>query len=220
MIAEKLVDGFTMGDLILDYTFCNSEEDAMARTKEFDPEVAVQAAVGVFWRDGYERASLDELMKAMGIARQSLYDTFGDKRKLYLRALKRYRDDQLAATKKIFAEGRPVKKCFRELLVGLSESTKDKLLLGCLLVSANIERAQGDEEVAELLEGNQKAVEMIYRDALERAQKAGELGKKKDAAALARFFVATVQGMHAMGRVVPKHKPLAAVAAIALEALD
>ncbi len=192
----------------------------MARTKEFDPEVAVQAAVGVFWQQGYERASLDELMGAMGIARQSLYDTFGDKRKLYLRALRRYRDDKLEVTKKMFAEGRPVKKCFRELLDGFAKESKEELSRGCLLLNANIERAQGDEEVAELLEGNQKAVEMIYREALERAQKAGELGKKKDPAALARFYVATVQGMHAMGRVVPKHKPLAAVAAIALEALE
>jgi TetR/AcrR family transcriptional regulator, transcriptional repressor for nem operon len=51
----------------------------MARTKEFDPDKALAAAVNVFWRSGYEQTSLDALMKGMGVARQSLYDTFGDK---------------------------------------------------------------------------------------------------------------------------------------------
>ena len=64
----------------------------MARTKEFNPEKSLDAAVEVFWESGYERASLDALMDKMGVARQSLYDTFGDKRALYLKALERYRD--------------------------------------------------------------------------------------------------------------------------------
>ena len=61
----------------------------MARTKEFNPEKSLDAAVEVFWEQGYEHTSLDALMDKMGIARQSLYDTFGDKRALYLKALER-----------------------------------------------------------------------------------------------------------------------------------
>ena len=55
----------------------------MARPKEFDPRTALSAAVQVFWRNGYEKTSLDDLMAAMQVGRQSLYDTFGDKRELY-----------------------------------------------------------------------------------------------------------------------------------------
>ena len=51
----------------------------MARSKEFDEEHALASAMGLFWRQGYENTSLEDLMKEMGIARQSLYDTFGDK---------------------------------------------------------------------------------------------------------------------------------------------
>ena len=69
----------------------------MARPKEFEPEQALDAAMNVFWRLGYEHTSLDALMQEMGIARQSLYDTFGDKRALYLRALAHYRDGNHAA---------------------------------------------------------------------------------------------------------------------------
>jgi TetR/AcrR family transcriptional repressor of nem operon len=191
----------------------------MARTKEFDPEKAVQKAVEVFWRLGYNLTSLDDLMKAMGIARQSLYDTFGDKRSLYIRALKRYRDDTLAATSAHFTDGKSVKAGFRALLLGLSQESKPQLERGCLLLSASLEREPGDEEIADLLLANQKSVEAIFREAIERAQQSGEISRKKDAASLARFFVATIHGMRAMARLNPKRKPLEAVAETALTVL-
>jgi TetR/AcrR family transcriptional regulator, transcriptional repressor for nem operon len=59
----------------------------MARPKELDPERALAKAMSVFWRLGYENTSMDVLMREMGIAKQSLYDTFGDKRALYMEAL-------------------------------------------------------------------------------------------------------------------------------------
>jgi TetR/AcrR family transcriptional repressor of nem operon len=64
----------------------------MARTKEFDKERALASAMDVFWRSGYENTSMEDLMGEMGIAKQSLYDTFGDKRALYLKAMAFYRN--------------------------------------------------------------------------------------------------------------------------------
>ena len=57
--------------------------------------------MNVFWRFGYEHTSLDVLMREMGIARQSLYDTFGDKRALYLQALTQYRDNDHARLRRL-----------------------------------------------------------------------------------------------------------------------
>ena len=59
-------------------------------SKQFDTEVALSKAMDVFWEHGYEAASLSQLLKQMGIGKKSLYDTFGDKRQLYLRAMDRY----------------------------------------------------------------------------------------------------------------------------------
>jgi TetR/AcrR family transcriptional repressor of nem operon len=71
----------------------------MARTKEFDPDKALQSAVNVFWRFGYEHTSLETLMREMGISKQSLYDTFGDKRSIYFRAMRNRIGDYAASSK-------------------------------------------------------------------------------------------------------------------------
>src|SRR5260370_39772383 len=62
----------------------------MARPKAFDRDTAVQHAMSVFWEQGYEVTSTDDLLRAMGIGRQSMYNTFGDKQRLYIEALQRY----------------------------------------------------------------------------------------------------------------------------------
>ena len=67
----------------------------MARPKEFERDAALSEAVGVFAHHGYEGSSTDVLLDAMGISRQSMYDTFGDKRRLYLEALQRYTADSI-----------------------------------------------------------------------------------------------------------------------------
>jgi TetR/AcrR family transcriptional repressor of nem operon len=192
----------------------------MSRPKAFEPELALDCAVDAFWRSGYEKTSLDALMRETGVARQSLYDTFGDKRALYLASLARYRDSSHAALRRILTPGRPVREGFAEILLGLCGESKASLERGCLLLSANLERAHEDREVAALLRANQAAIETIFADALRRAQAAGELPADMECGALARFFVATLQGMRAMARVRPDRAALEQVARIALRALD
>ncbi|HTJ31383.1 MAG TPA: TetR/AcrR family transcriptional regulator [Acidobacteriaceae bacterium] len=191
----------------------------MARTKEFDPEKALLQAVDLFWTRGYARASLDDLMQAMGIARQSLYDTFGDKRQLYLRALALYRDQKLAAIRAHFPESKSVREGFRDLFFSIASENKSQLHRGCLLLSASLERGPEDEEIAEILREHQKSVEAAFREAIERAQKSNEISRKKDAADLARFFSATIEGMRILARTQPKRKLLESIADTALTVL-
>src|SRR5580698_1866924 len=112
----------------------------MARTKEFDPDTALEIAVAVFWRLGYEHTSLDTLMREMGISKQSLYDTFGDKRSLYFRAMAHYRDETNARLRDVFDRHKSVKKGFAELLLGMSRESKADQERGCLLLNANLSR--------------------------------------------------------------------------------
>jgi TetR/AcrR family transcriptional regulator, transcriptional repressor for nem operon len=192
----------------------------MARAKEFDPERALVKAMRVFWRLGYENASTETLMKEMGIAKQSLYDTFGDKRALYLKALAYYRDQTNSGMRRMFEATASVKEGFAKLLFSLASETREQHARGCLLLSANLQRDTSDAVIAEFLQDNQERVEAIFVDALRRAQRQGELSRKRDPVALGRFFVATIQGMRAIARIKSDRKALEQVVRIALAALD
>ena len=188
----------------------------MARFKEFDPESALAKAMHLFWRQGYENTSLDELLKAMGIAKQSLYDTFGDKRALYLKAMAHYRDQTNGAMQRMFDQTTSIKDGFAKLLYGLAAETREQHERGCLLLSANLQRDTGDTAIADFLRDNQNRVEAIFESALLRARKQNELSTKQDPKALARFFVVTIQGMRAMARLHSDKKGLEEVAKVSL----
>ena len=188
----------------------------MARSKEFNPERALEKAMRVFWHSGYENTSLDALTREMGIARQSLYDTFGDKRSLYLKALAHYRDQTNSAMQKMLNEIPSVKDGFAKLLNGLAAETREQHERGCLLLSANLQRDTKDAVLRDFLRDNQARVEVIFVKALKRAQKQGELSNKEDPSALGRFFVVTIQGMRAMARLKSDRKALEQVAQVAL----
>lgn len=192
----------------------------MARTKEFDPEEALAKAMELFWRLGYENTSTEALMDEMGIAKQSLYDTFGDKRSLYLRALAYYRDQTNGATKRVLDETRSVKDGFAKLLYGLASETRAQHERGCLLLSANLQRDPRDATIAEFLRDNQARVEAIFVTALRRAQDQGELSRNQDPAAIARFFVANIQGMRAIARLKSDRAALEQIARVALAVFE
>src|ERR1700729_1116211 len=106
----------------------------MARSKEFDEERALAAAVDVFWRHGYENTSLEMLMREMGIAKQSLYDTFGDKRALYLKAMVFYRRRTNSSLRELLTSTPSVKEGFTRILLGLAAESREQHARGCLLL--------------------------------------------------------------------------------------
>jgi len=188
----------------------------MARYKEFDPERALEKAMRLFWRSGYENTSLEALMREMGIAKQSLYDTFGDKRSLYLKALAYYRDQTNGAMQKMLDEIPSVKGGFAKVLYGMAAETREQHQRGCLLLSANLQRDTSDAVIRDFLQDNQARVEAIFVKALRRAKQRKELSTRQDPMALARFFVVTIQGMRAMARLKSDRKALEQVAHVAL----
>jgi len=113
----------------------------MARPKEFDREIAVKRAVHVFCDRGFEGTSTEDLLRGMGISRQSMYDTFGDKRALYVEALRRYITERVAiqirilsaeasALKRLEVEGVAAKGSQLAISKGLRRTANDSLRLG------------------------------------------------------------------------------------------
>jgi TetR/AcrR family transcriptional regulator, transcriptional repressor for nem operon len=191
----------------------------MARTKEFDPDTALKTAVAVFWRLGYEHTSLETLMREMGISKQSLYDTFGDKRSLYFRAMTHYRDETNASLRDLFVRQKSVKKGFAELFLRMSRESQAEHDRGCRLLNTKLSRPIDDIQVAKFLRDNQRAVEWIFTKALKDAKVRGEIGRGRNPVALAKFFVATIQGMRALGRLNHDRRELEHIAAVALASL-
>ena len=109
------------------------------RPRIFDEEQALDAALGVFWRSGYQGASLAELTHAMGISKPSLYAAFGNKEKLFLTALQRYREQQLNKHAEALAAEPDLKKAMRAFLRSVATMlTAPELPGGCLVVNSAV----------------------------------------------------------------------------------
>ena len=188
----------------------------MARFKEFETTRALRIAMEVFWRHGYENTSFELLMSEMGVGKQSLYDTFGDKRSLYFKAMALYREETNTSLRRVLASSSTVKQGFTKILRSLIAETREQHARGCLLLSANMERAVDDQEIAQFLQENQAEVESIFVEALRRAKSNGELVASEDPEALARFLIVVIQGMRAMTRLQSDRPAMRQIAKLAL----
>jgi TetR/AcrR family transcriptional regulator, transcriptional repressor for nem operon len=192
----------------------------VARTKEFDPDAALHAALELFWERGYEATSIADLVERTGVARASLYATFGGKRALYLKALDRYgelADPELLAG---LSQPGPVLPAVRALVERYArESAGDGGRRGCFVVNTAVELAPHDPLAARRVQANWDFVETALVSALMRAQAQGELAEGRDPRALGRFLLVLMQGLRVMGKAATEPDRLRDAAAQALAVL-
>jgi TetR/AcrR family transcriptional repressor of nem operon len=173
----------------------------MARTKEFDPDSALRAALDLFWRQGYEATSMQDLVEHLGIGRASIYATFGSKHELYLRALDRYCEELGGRSGHLLSGSGPALPGVRRFLESLAaEALEDPDRKGCFVTNTAVEFLPRDESVAELVDIGMNGLQAAIAGALVRAQEQGELSADKDPQALARFLVTFVQGVRVMAK--------------------
>ncbi|HEX7333277.1 MAG TPA: TetR/AcrR family transcriptional regulator [Pyrinomonadaceae bacterium] len=193
----------------------------MARHKEFERDEALQKAMEVFWARGYEATSMQNLVEHMGINRQSLYDTFGDKHSLYLEALDRYQQVESRKLFELLEKPGPVKKAFRQMFTGVIEgSLCDGEHRGCLMNNAMSELAGRCAATAEKTRHNMAAIEEAFYRALVRGKKEGELKGVREPRAMARFLYNSFQGLVLMSKATPDRKTLEDVVKVTLSVLD
>ena len=194
----------------------------MARTKEFDPDTALQAALELFWRRGYEAASMSDLVDHLGIGRASLYATFGSKHELYLKALERYDRAGLPPIVRELSQPGPVLPAVRALVRRYAdEATAENLRLnGCFITNTAAELAPHDPAAARHVERNWDQLEAVLHSALVRAQAQGELPADRDPLALARMLLVLLQGLKVVGKASPDPARARDAAEQALALLD
>lgn len=191
----------------------------MARTKEFDPDAALEAALALFWERGYEATSMSDLVERLGIGRASLYATFGGKHDLYLRALRRYVTARNPSPVELLSQPGATLPAVRGLIELYTEdSVGDRR--GCMIVNAAAELLPGDERVAGIVDANWTALETALTSALIRARAQGELPADRDPVALARFLLVFLQGVRLVAKGHSSGERLRDAAAQALKILD
>ena len=165
------------------------------RPREFDVEEALDAALKVFWRKGYEGASLSDLTAAMGINRPSLYAAFGDKEELFRKVLCRYVEGPAGYVLTALEE--PTARRVAEGLLNRAVDlvTNPRNPRGCLLVQGALVCGEGSESVRQELAARRTAGEAKIRDRFDRALESGELPPDANPADLARYVVTVMRGI-------------------------
>jgi TetR/AcrR family transcriptional regulator, transcriptional repressor for nem operon len=193
----------------------------MARTKDFDESEVLEKAIKLFWQKGYNGTSMQDLVDGLGISRSSIYDTFGDKHQLYLRALCAYRQDAIAARDRILNASVPAKAAIRQLMnITIDQMIRDKQHKGCFLVNSAIENAHHDKETSAIICENDQQVENAFCEVIKRGQTNGEIASKQDPRALARFLFNNIVGIQVTAKSATDKAAFDDVVGLTMSVLD
>lgn len=192
----------------------------MARTKDFDENEVLQKAMHLFWLKGYNATSMQDLVDELGISRSSLYDTFGDKHSLFMRALENYQAANTEQMKALTQNAATTKQAISTILTNIvNELTADKEHKGCFLVNASIEMAPGDEEVGKMLCNNDRQMEDLFYDTLKNGQQKGEITRAQDARLLAKFIINNIKGLRVAAKSTPDNRVFNDIISLTLSVL-
>jgi TetR/AcrR family transcriptional repressor of nem operon len=166
------------------------------RPRAFDPDTVLDKALELFWLRGYEATSLDDLTEVMGLGRGSLYNEFGDKHSLFLRALDRYGALRLSEMERALESASSVRAgiagLLRDTVVGLWSDPRRR---GCLLVNSTTELAASDPAVAMRATQAFERTVAVLASTLERGTRSGELRPDLEIRATARYLASALNSL-------------------------
>lgn len=193
----------------------------MSRAREFDEEMAVQRAMRLFWRKGYETSTLPELLKVMRICRGSFYNAFGTKREVLIRAVQQYAGtgmDGLLSPLATETAGRAeIEKTFAQLLAYM---TSPRGRQGCLIGNSMTEIAMQDPELRELLLLARRQTEDALTRAFANGQASGAISNGANPRSAGRFLLNTISGLMVSCKTNPGPDELDDIVRMALHVLD
>ncbi len=173
------------------------------RPRTFDPELALDRAVEVFWKHGFQDASLHELTEAMGLSKPSLYAAFGDKEALYLKTLERYVARLFERHASALDDEPDGRRALQGFLGSLAAMLADPDLPGgCFIINGTADCGGStippsvELALREALQGS----ETMVRERLLRAQRYGDLPAESNPETLAAMFGSLIAGMAVMAK--------------------
>lgn len=173
----------------------------IGRPLEFNPDTALAAAMDLFWRQGYENTSMQELLTAMDLSKSSLYQAFGSKQALFERCLERYGDAMIGPLRVMLNQS-PSGLAF---IRGFLESVLDEArgvceARGCPVLNTANEFARRDPRIAEAVAQGLGRFHALLLEAVQRAQRDGDIPADLDADALANYLVSNMSGLRTLSK--------------------
>lgn len=191
----------------------------MGRVKEFDENVVLQRAMELFWKQGYERTSMNDLVECMCIHRKSLYDTFGDKHALYIKAIDHYGKLSADKLKSVASNAATSKQALQYIFDYIIDGNEDRQW-GCFFVNAATEMALQDKEVKEMTERAFSQTEHFLAEIIHKGQQSGELSCAYSSEAVAELLQNTLLGIRVLIRASASKEKLHNIAENFLKLLD
>ncbi|MFC0266710.1 TetR/AcrR family transcriptional regulator [Kushneria aurantia] len=188
------------------------------RPRSFDREAALEKAMLLFWRHGYETTSISDLTRAMGITAPSLYTAFGDKRRLFLEAAQLYAGEPDAENAAIANAPTAYDAASTILHGAIVTFTGETTPPGCLLASATASGSADAADVRAIVAGYRQQLREQMRARLERDKAAGMLPQSADAAALSGLVLTVMQGLSVLARDGASPEDLSSIVDTALHA--
>lgn len=167
----------------------------MGRGKTFDPESKLDQAIEVFWNKGYYATSMDDLVTEMGVNRASLYDTYGDKRKLFLACLHRYQESMMQQSKDLAEKDTTPLVTIKNLLYWLIEMDISSGHKGCFMRNSIVELCNCDAEVDKMARETAQGVQKRMSKMIAKGQEMGEITTRSNANDLASFLYSSLNGL-------------------------
>jgi AcrR family transcriptional regulator len=187
----------------------------VARPKEFNQERSLRKAIRVFCRQGFAATSTDELMRVMDVGRQSMYDTFGDKRALFLKALEMYVTESVHSINVELERSGSALSAIQKALVAFAERSDLSSAEGCMGLYAISEFGRRDADVTRITRNAARMQRRTLMRALTRAKAQGELNSRADLDSMADFFEGTLAGIRMAAKAGKSRQALRSIAAFA-----
>lgn len=169
------------------------------RPRCFDEAEALDSAMRVFWEKGYAGASCDDLLAAMNMKAGSMYCAFGDKEKLYAKALEHYTRKRFGKLLEVLASDQPPLDRIRKLFQGIGQHMCQPDSHGCFVINTLVEASEATPQ-SEMARQSLLQLQNALEKTLKEARKRGELSNPVPPADLAALFVSTLQGINLMNR--------------------
>lgn len=191
----------------------------MGRHFEFNRDEALTRAMAVFWQKGYKGTSMKDLVEHMGLQPGSIYNSFGDKRSLFIEAVRTYGDTITTRMINILYSDSPHIANIEKFFNNLISTPSEKKSLGCLLSNTVVELAPHDREIADVVNGIMNRIEEAFRYCLERAVINKELPEDTDIGALSLYLATCTHGLIVTGKSSPDQERMKAIVEIIMTKL-